>query len=599
MGSVEPLMGNEAIARGAWEAGIGVAVAYPGTPSTEILESLGKYPPGDLRAEWASNEKTAFDIATGASFAGRRALCAMKHVGLNVASDSLMSLTYLGVNAGLVVAVADDPGMHSSQNEQDTRIFARFACVPVLEPADAQEALDYTRIAFELSEEFATPVILRSTTRLSHTRSPVHLGTRIRPRERRFPEDPLRTVTLPAHARANRPEVLAREAKIGAWFDESALTRIEPGDPAVGVITVGLAYAYVKEVLPAASILKLAASWPLPRKVIAEFASSVGRLIVVEELEPVIEEQLRVMGLEVEGKAFFPRAGELSPEILRRGFEEAGILDRVERRRGLSAESIPRPPLLCAGCPHMASYMALRAVNARVCGDIGCYTLAAIEPLEAIDTCVAMGASVGNAVGLALAGTEKRPIVATIGDSTFLHSGIPPLIDAVYMGADITVLILDNQITAMTGGQHHAGTGRSLRDEPRPRVDFAELCRSLGVRWVRTVDSYDMGTLYQTVREAAEYKGVSVIVANRPCVLDPVRIRGVPLEVDTENCVACQMCMNLGCPAISWDEAMYDGHHKVKIDAALCIGCTLCAQICPSNCIRAPASNDVEPAGAG
>ncbi len=591
-------MGNEAIARGAWEAGIGVAVAYPGTPSTEIVESFARYPPEDVRAEWATNEKTAFDIATGASFAGRRALCAMKHVGLNVASDSLMSLSYLGVNAGLVVAVADDPGMHSSQNEQDTRIFARFACVPVLEPADAQEALDYTRIAFDLSEAFATPVVLRSTTRLSHTRSPVHLGSRITPEARRFPEDPLRTVTLPAHARANRPAVLAREEQIGAWFEESALTRLEPGDPAVGVVTVGLAYAYVKEVLPRASVLKLASSWPLPRKVIAEFARSVERLIVVEELEPLIEEQLRAMGIAVEGKAFFPRAGELSPEIVRRGFVAAGILDEDGRASRLAAEAIPRPPLLCAGCPHMSSYMALRAVNARVCGDIGCYTLAAIEPLKAIDTCVAMGASIGNAVGLALAGTETRPIVATIGDSTFLHSGIPPLIDAVYMNADITVLILDNQITAMTGGQHHAGTGRSLRDEPRPRVDFAELCRSLGVRWVRSVDSYDMGTLYQTVREATEHRGVSVIVANRPCVLDPVRIRGVPLEVDSENCVACQMCMNLGCPAISWDEAMYDGHHKVKIDAGMCIGCTLCAQICPSNCIRAPQPQDVEPVGA-
>ena len=590
-------MGNEAIARGAWEAGIAVAVAYPGTPSTEIVESLGKYPPEDLRAEWAANEKTAFDIATGASFAGKRALCAMKHVGLNVAADSLMSLSYLGVNGGLVIAVADDPGMHSSQNEQDSRVFARFACVPVLEPADAQEALDYTRIAFDLSEAFATPVVLRSTTRLSHTRSLVHLGERSTPQERAFPEDRQRTVTLPAHARANRPAVLAREEKIGAWFDGSALTRREAGDPAVGILTVGLAYAYVKEVLPQASVLKLAASWPLPKKAVAAFARSVERLIVVEELEPLIEEQLRVMGLEVEGKRFFPRAGELSPEIVREGLVKAGLLEARERKRGLSPESIPRPPLLCAGCPHMSSYMALRAIDARVCGDIGCYTLAAIEPLKAIDTCVAMGASIGNAVGLAMAGTEKRPIVATIGDSTFLHSGIPPLIDAVYMGADITVVILDNHITAMTGGQHHAGTGTSLRGEPRDRVDFAELCRAIGVKWVRSVDSYDLGTLYQTVREASEHKGVSVIIANRPCVLDPVRIRGLPLEVDTENCVACQMCMNLGCPAISWDEAMYDGHHKVKIDAGLCIGCTLCAQLCPSSCIRAPAARDAAPVG--
>jgi len=597
LGTVENLLGNEAIARGAWEAGVRVAVAYPGTPSTEILEALGRFSPEEVRAEWAANEKTAFDIAAGASFAGRRALCAMKHVGLNVALDSLMSLTHLATNGGLVVAVADDPGMHSSQNEQDTRILARFACVPVLEPADAQEALDYTKLAFTLSERFRLPVILRSTTRLSHTRSLVRLGARHEGPELGFPDDPSTTVALPAHARASRARVLAREKEIGAWFDDSPLTRVERGDERIGIVTVGITYAYVKEVLPHASVLKLAASWPLPRKTIRSFAQSVERLFVVEELEPVVEEQLLAMGIACEGKTWFPRSGELSPGRVRRGFVAAGVLADRDGRAPLAAEAMPRPPLLCAGCPHMGSYMALRAVGARVCGDIGCYTLAAIEPLKAIDSCVAMGASIGNAVGLALARSESRPIVATIGDSTFLHAGIPPLIDAIYMQADITVVILDNQITAMTGGQHHAASGASLRGEPRPRVDFVELCRALGASWVRRVDAYDLATLYQTVREATEYRGVAVIVAERPCVLDPVRIRGTPLEVERENCIACQMCMNLGCPAILWDDSSYDGRRRVRIEPSVCIGCTLCAQICPSNCIRVPEEGTAEPAG--
>jgi len=590
---IEPLMGNEAIARGAWEGGCGVAVAYPGTPSTEILQTVGTFPAEDIYAEWASNEKTALDIAIGASFGGKRALCAMKHVGLNVASDSLMSFSYIGVNAGLVIVVADDPGMHSSQNEQDTRLYARFANVPVLEPADAQEALDYTKTAFALSEEFDTPVIVRSTTRLSHTRSPVILSDRQAAPQRAFVDDFHKNVTLPAHARANRPKVLAREARVGAWFEDH-LTRIDAGKGDVGIITVGMAYSYVKEVLPGAPVLKLASSWPLPKKAIAEFAKAHKRIIVVEELEPLIEEQLAIMGIRAEGKAFFPQAGELSPEIVKKGFIEAGIIEAPKRKKPAEPEIVPRPPLLCAGCPHTSSYMALRALDARVCGDIGCYTLAAIEPLRAIDTCVAMGASIGNAVGLAKAGTETKPIVATIGDSTFLHSGIPPLIDAVYMRANITVLILDNHITAMTGGQDNAATGVSLRGEPTERVDFEKICKALGVKWVKTVDSYDLGALYQAVREATEHKGVSVVISNRPCVLDPVRIRGDALEVVQETCVACQSCMNLGCPAISWSDGMYDGHHKVRIDESLCIGCSLCAQVCPSSAIRAKGGKEAK-----
>lgn len=585
-----PLMGNEAIARGAWEAGVKVAVAYPGTPSTEILESLAEFPPEDVSAEWGTNEKTSLDAAIGASFSGVRAMCAMKHVGLNVASDSLMSQSYIGVNGGLVLAVCDDPGIHSSQNEQDTRIFASFAQVPVLEPADAQEALDFTRLAFDLSEEFDTPVIVRGSTRLSHTRSPVTLGEREEHAAKPFVEDIAKNVIIPAHARLRRPLVIERERRLSEYFDESALTVWEKGSPEIGVITVGLAYSYVKEVLPEASVLKLASSYPLAKGIAARFCKSVAKVYVVEELEPVIEDQLLAGGLDVEGKAFFPRAGELSPEIVRRGFERAGVLKARKGRPPVEGDPIARPPLLCAGCPHISSYMALRAVNARVAGDIGCYTLAAIEPLKAIDTCVAMGASIGNAVGMAKAGTQTRPVVATIGDSTFLHSGIPPLIDAVYSDVNITVLLLDNHITAMTGGQDHAATGKTLRGEERHRVDFAEICRAVGVKWIREIDSYELGTMYKTVREATEYKGVSVIISNRPCVLDPVKLKGPALAVSTEKCTACQSCMNLGCPAISWDGDMYDGHHRIKIDETACIGCTLCSQICPVDGIR-PTAN--------
>ena len=526
---VIPLMGNEAIARGAWEAGVKVAAAYPGTPSTEILESLAQFPAEDVIAEWGTNEKTSLDTAIGASFAGVRALCAMKHVGLNVAADSLMSHSYIGVNGGLVLAICDDPGIHSSQNEQDTRVFAAFANVPVLEPADAQEALDYTRLAFDISEQFDTPVIVRGSTRLSHTRSPVRLGERCEPTPKPFVEDIAKNVMIPAHARRRRPLVIEREQHLSAYFDTSELTRWEKGPPEFGIITVGLAYSYVKEVLPGASVLKLASSYPLARDTVANFCKSVEKVYVVEELEPVIENQLRAMGLDVEGKDYFPRAGELSPEILRQGFEKAGVLEARKGKPPVEAEAIARPPLLCAGCPHISSYMALRAVNARVAGDIGCYTLAAIEPLKAIDTCVAMGASIGNAVGMAKAGTQTRPVVATIGDSTFLHSGIPALIDAVYSNANITVMLLDNHITAMTGGQDHAATGKTLRGEEAHRVDFAEICRAVGVKWIREIDSYELGTMYKTVREATEHKGVSVIISNRPCVLDPVKLKGRPL----------------------------------------------------------------------
>lgn len=583
---VRPMTGNEAIARGAWEAGVKVAAAYPGTPSTEILEHLSTYPASDLHAQWSTNEKVACDVAIGASFAGVRAFTAMKHVGMNVAADALMSLTYIGVNGGLVLVVCDDPGIHSSQNEQDTRIYGRLAMVPVLEPSDAQEALDYTRRAFELSERFDTPVVVRSTTRLSHTRSLVRVGPRREAAPRGFHEDPAKNVMIPSHARLRHPLLIDRIAKLSEYFAAPEVTRWERGRTDIGIVTLGTSYTYVKEVLPEASILKLTASYPLATELVAEFCRSVARVLVVEELEPVVEHEIRALGVEVEGKAYFPRVGELSPELVREGLENAGVLERSADRHDWGIQPLARPPVLCAGCPHITSYTALRALGARVAGDIGCYTLAAVEPLEAIDTCVAMGSSIANATGIAMAGNESKPIVATIGDSTFLHSGIPPLIDAVYNKANITVALLDNHITAMTGGQEHPGTGRTLRGAETHKIDFETMIRACGVEWVKTVDSYDVGAVLRTFREAIEHNGVSVVISDRPCVLDPVKIRGPALEVRAENCTACQACMNLACPALSWSDGWHDGHHKVKIDAVSCIGCTLCSQVCPADCIQ-------------
>lgn len=584
---LRPLTGNEAIARGAWEAGVRIAAAYPGTPSTEILENLATYPAEDVHAQWSTNEKVALDVAIGGSFAGVRSLAAMKHVGLNVASDSLMSMTYVGVNGGLVLVVCDDPGVHSSQNEQDSRIFGMLATVPVLEPADAQEAHDFTKLAFELSEAFDTPVILRGTTRLSHTRSPVAVGPRAAVPSRGFAETPGKNVMIPAHARVRHLAVLEREAKLKAHFETAEINRWEKGDSRFGIVTAGTCYPYVREALPEASVLKLGASWPLPEGLLRAFAASVGRVFVVEELEPVIEREMAALGIAVEGKALFPRAGEFSPEVVRAGFAKAGILPEPPVRNGWTPEPVARPPVLCAGCPHTASFMAARAAGARVAGDIGCYTLGALEPLRSIETSVAMGSSIGNAVGMAKAG-ETRPVVATIGDSTFLHAGIPALLDAVYNQADITVMLLDNRITAMTGGQDHPGTGRTLRGEPAPKVDYAALIRAVGVQWVKTVDPYDMAATQKALREAIAFRGPAVVIADRPCVLDPVKIRGPAMEVATEECTACQSCMNLGCPALTWSDAWFEGRHRVKIDPALCIGCTLCAQVCTIDCIRLP-----------
>ncbi len=510
----------------------------------------------------------------------------MKHVGLNVASDALMSQSYIGVHGGLVMIVCDDPGIHSSQNEQDSRLFGRFAQVPVFEPSDAQEALDFTKAAFDISERFDTPVIVRSTTRISHTRSPVLVSERITPEDKPFNAEVSKNVMVPGHARVRHPIVIDRLERLAEELETSDLNRLEMGSSKLGIITSSMSYVYVKENLPEASVLKLGLSFPLPKKLIQDFCAKHDRVIVVEELEPVIENEIKTWGLKVEGKEFFPRTGELSPEQVRISFEQAGVLEPEADAMGPQFEPLIRPPVLCAGCPHAMSYTAIRSLDVRVAGDIGCYTLAVGDPLTAIDTTVAMGSSIANATGMYLAGSEEKPIVATIGDSTFIHSGIPPLIDAVYNQANITVILLDNHITAMTGGQENPGTGKTLRGEQTHQVNFEEMIRACGVEWIERVDSYDAGSMLHTMREAIAYRGVSVLIADRPCVLDPVKIKGPSMSVDAKDCNACQGCMNLGCPALIWSDEWYEGRHIVKIDPSACIGCSVCAQFCPTGAIQ-------------
>ena len=576
------LLGNQAVARGAYEAGVAVAAGYPGTPSTEILETLAQWE--GVYVEWSPNEKVALDVALGASLGGARALAAMKHVGVNVAADTLLSAAYTGVGAGLVIISADDPGMHSSQNEQDNRLYARFAGLPLLEPADSADAKAFTAAAFDLSEAYDTPVFLRTTTRVSHASGVVEIGER-RPREPRgFRRDPRKYVMLPAHARLRHPILLERLARLAEAAEASPLNIAELRDRRVGVVTGGIAFHYVREALPDASVLRLGFSFPLPLRRIREFAAAVDRLFVVEELEPVVEDALRATGLRVEGKAYFPRTGELTPDLVRDGFARAGVLNARPRSVATTAPS-PRPPVLCPGCPHSVPYMALRELGAAVAGDIGCYTLAALPPLGAIDTTLAMGSSIGMAIGLARSGGHPGPVVATLGDSTFLHSGIPALLDAVYHRTRITVLILDNGTTAMTGGQPHAATGTTIRGAAAPRADLVALCRALGVEWVRVTDPYDIGETHRVLEAAAAHPGVSVVITNRPCVEAPVKIRRPPLTVSAAACTACQACMAVGCPALVWTAEQHEGRFKVAIEAGLCSGCAICPQLCPAGAI--------------
>lgn len=582
------LAGNEAVARGAHEAGVGVATGYPGTPSTEVLETLAGYAGADVR--WSPNEKVALDVAAGASFGGTRAITTMKHVGLNVAADTFMTLAYTGVGAGLVVVSADDPGMYSSQNEQDNRTYARFAAVPLLEPSDSQEAKEFTRLAFDISEAFDTPVLLRYTTRIAHTRTLVELGEVRQRTVAGFRRDPGKYVMLPANAQVRRPVVLSRLERLTQYAEESALTLSHEYGSEVAVVTSGICYQYVREVLPEVSVLKLGITHPLPTERIRAFAGG-RRTFVVEESEPFLQDALLGAGIPVEGKEFFPRIGEMTPERVREGFARAGIggAELATVPEGNGQHSRPagpvRPPVLCAGCPHAIPLMTLRQAGAVIAGDIGCYTLAALPPLKAMDTCVAMGSSIGMAVGLAASGGATGPVAAAIGDSTFLHGGIPGLVEAVCSRANITIVILDNGITAMTGGQHHPGTGTTLRGAAAPAVDLVSLCRAVGVEHVQVVDPYDVGAVQAAMRLAIQFPGPAVVITNRPCVEAPAKVRDQPYEVVPGACIGCQLCMNIGCPSIIWDDGWHDGLRSVTIDALSCTGCTVCAQMCPAGAV--------------
>jgi len=582
----ELLLGNEAIALGALHAGVTVATGYPGTPSTELIEYLARIATKDVQVGWATNEKVALDEGIGASLAGARALVTMKHVGLNVALDAWMVSPFVGVGGGLVVFVADDPGMHSSQNEQDTRLLAAFAGVPVFEPSDSQEAYDFVRAAFAASEKWDTPCLIRSTTRVSHSRSRVVTGDVQKALQHQFERRPEKYVMLPGFARKRHVEHVKRLELLGQWAEDHRFNRVEQRSRSLGVLTAGASYNYVREVLPEASVLKLGVMFPLPEQLIADFAATVDRLMVVEELEPYLEDAVRRLGLPVEGKKWFPRTGELSPAAVRAGSEAAGALATSSPTdTGQAPASTPRPPVLCPGCPHTTPFLVLRELDAVVAGDIGCYTLAAGEPLKAMDTCLAMGSSIGVAVGMAKAGLKSRPIVATIGDSTLLHGGIPALIDAANNDSDITVVILDNGTTAMTGGQPNAASG-SVTDRLARKVDILALCRSIGVKSVVTVDPYDLGGTHRALLGAVRQRGLSVVVTTRPCVEMPVKVRGRVYGVDPSACNGCQLCMGLGCPGLIWDLDAGDDHRFVRIDPDRCSGCTVCAQLCPQQAIH-------------
>ncbi|MFO8059511.1 MAG: indolepyruvate ferredoxin oxidoreductase subunit alpha [Bacillota bacterium] len=574
------LTGNEAIALGAHLAGARVVAGYPGTPSTEIIETLVREDYPEVYAEWAPNEKVALEVVIGASLSGVRAMATMKHVGVNVAADPLMTVTYMGVRGGLVIVTADDPGMHSSQNEQDNRNYARFAKVPMLEPSDSQEAQDMTVRAFALSETYDTPVFVRSTTRISHTLTAVEPGEPVADHpEPGFVRDQKKLVMIPVNARERHPAVEDRLEKLRAFVEEADdLNRIEWRDRSVGVVTGGIAYQYVREALPDASVLKLGISYPIPLEMIRSFAAQVDRLYVIEELDPFWESQMREAGIRVTGKEIIPLTGELTPDIIRRAVEcadehQAGVV----RGPRVDSEVPGRPPMLCPGCPHRGVFYVLNRLKMIVTGDIGCYTLGVMPPLAAMDTCTCMGASIGAAMGIEKALGEDAPdTVAVIGDSTFLHSGMTALADVAYNGGNVTTIILDNHSTAMTGHQGNPASGYDARMQPAPRVNFGAVTRSLGIEDVQTVDPYDLSAVEEAVRRARDGAGPSVIIADRACALLDRKSREAPYSV-TEECAACGMCLALGCPALF---RTGDGEGPATIDPSLCTGCGMCAQVC-------------------
>ena len=560
------MSGNEAVARGAWEAGVAIGVGYPGTPSTEVLENLVKY--DGVRCEWAPNEKVAAEVAGGVSLGGARAIVTMKHVGLNVAADALYSQSYTGVTGGLVYLVADDPGMHSSQNEQDTRNHAVGSRVPVLEPSDSQEALTFVKRAFELSERFDVPVIVRMTTRVSHGKSLVEQGERHDVAVRPYQRDVRKNVMLPGNARLRQRQVNARETELVAYGAAAEENRVEYRDTSLGVITSGIAYQYVREGLPDASTLKLGLTVPLSDDLILEFASKVDRVVAIEELDPYLSLRVKALGIPLVEHGL-PRSGELSPRLVAEAFG-SGALPVRDEVQGLP----PRPPLLCPGCPHRGLFYSLGKIRAVVTGDIGCYTLASLAPLSGMDSCVCMGASIGMAHGVDLAGSVERPIVAVIGDSTFAHSGITGLLHMAYAGSTGTVIILDNRTTAMTGHQGNPVNGVFIDGSAAPELDLEALSRAVGAVSVRTVDPHELDATLAVLREETAAQHLSVIIAKAPCAL-LIKEAKDPYAIDEELCTKCGACIRLGCPAISRDDT-----GRAVIDTATCVGCGQCVQVC-------------------
>ncbi len=567
------LSGNEAIARGAWEAGVVLAAAYPGTPSTEILENIAKYK--DIYSEWSTNEKVAFEVALGAAFSGKRSICAMKHVGLNVAADPYFTASYTGIEGGFVIVSADDPGMHSSQNEQDNRNYAKFAKIPMLEPSDSQEAKDFVKAALEISEKYDTPVLLRITTRIAHSKSIVELLPRTEAPQKPFPEkNPKKYVTIPAHARVKRAKIEERSAALAELSEEIPLNKEESGGTELGFITSGISYQYIKESFPEAAVLKLAMTHPLPFKKAGAFVKKMKRTVVVEELDAYIETELKARGITVEGKNVIPVLGELNTDIVRNAIKDI----RPEK----PAANIPvRPPALCPGCPHRGVFVVLRELGLRVVGDIGCYTLGVLPPLSSIDWQVCMGAGISMVQGIEKAWKDApaEKIVGMVGDSTFFHSGITGLIDVVYNKGKGTLFVVDNSTTAMTGVQDHPGTGRTLMGEPAEKIDIKEICRACGVKEVYEVNPHDLDELYDIVEKAVASPVPSVIITKLPCVLlrFKAKERFVPIVIDQEKCIGCKTCLSVGCPALSFDT------EKKKMIAIpfMCVGCEVCSALCP------------------
>lgn len=573
--SKQLLIGNEAVARGLYEAGLRVASSYPGTPSTEITECIAKY--DDVYSEWAPNEKVAMEVAAGAAIAGARSFCAMKHVGLNVAADPLFTASYTGINAGMVIAVADDPGMHSSQNEQDSRHYAKAAKVMMLEPSDSEECLQYAKLAFDLSEQFDTPVILRLTTRVAHSRSLVHVSERDEKALKEYKKDPMKYVMMPGMAIKKHVVVEQRILDQVSWAETAEINTVEYNSTEIGVITSGISYQYAKEALGEnASYLKLGCVYPLPVQKIKDFAAKCKKVYVLEELDPFIEEHCKQNGIEVIGKEAFTLQGEYSQSLIAKV-----ILGKEDAFLATDLDIPARPPVLCAGCPHRGLYYALKKLNVTVSGDIGCYTLGALAPLGMMDTCICMGASVSALHGRNKADEQNaKKSVAVIGDSTFMHSGVTGLINIAYNQSNSTVIILDNSITGMTGHQDNPTTGKTIKGDPTTAVSLEMLAKAVGIDRVRVIDPYNLAECEQVIREEVEADAPSVIISRRPCALLKYVKHNPPMKVNAEKCVGCKMCMKIGCPAISMKEK------KSVIDFTQCVGCAVCSQLCKFGAIE-------------